>query len=200
MVFDLGRRAEKVRNTVLAGSSTALDVLYELTGRRVRVLQKGAAFLYDLSVHEEEVAPVSWSPDLQAADDAPAKAAAPAAAEAPEPAAAEAPEPVVAEPAEPAELEAAPATPAPEVAVAPLAETAADPPAQETPALAEAPVPEPALREDLPIEGYDEMTVNQVIHALDGLDRDALLAVQAHEAGHKKRVTIDRAIRKLLDA
>ncbi|MEA3335759.1 MAG: phasin family protein [Chloroflexota bacterium] len=56
----------------------------------------------------------------------------------------------------------------------------------------------------LPIEGYPEMTVKEVVPELDGLDRDELLTIREFEQGSANRKTlleeIDRKLAHLDDA
>lgn len=171
-MFDLDTRTQRVRSAVLAGTSTAFDILYELSGRRLDLLQRSAAWLYERAEGDH--------PDLEPFQQA---AAPQAPAPAPKP---PAPEPVAAAPA---------AEPATEPATEPDAEPDAE--AAPEPAQAAASEPEP---EPFPIPGYDDLNVKVIVEALEALSPEALEAVRAYEAANKKRVTIDRAIKKLMEA
>jgi hypothetical protein len=43
---------------------------------------------------------------------------------------------------------------------------------------------------DLPIEGYEGLTIPQIVAKLDALARDEVLAVREYEAAHRKRKTL----------
>ena len=43
---------------------------------------------------------------------------------------------------------------------------------------------------NLPIEGYEHMTVNQVVHHLNGLSRKQIQEIKRYEAKHKNRKTL----------
>lgn len=173
-MFDLDTRTQRVRSAVLAGTSTAFDILYELSGRRLDLLQRSAAWLYERAEGDH--------PDLEPFQQA---AAPQAPAPAPKP---PAPEPVAAAPA---------AEPATEPATEPAAEPDAEPAAEAAPEPAQAAASEP---EPFPIPGYDDLNVKVIVEALEALSPEALEAVRAYEAANKKRVTIDRAIKKLMEA
>ncbi|MFC3688543.1 hypothetical protein [Aquipuribacter hungaricus] len=64
-----------------------------------------------------------------------------------------------------------------------------------TPAAAEA---GKAARAEEPLRGYDDLTVPQVLDRLDGMDEDALRALEAYEQHHKDRATLLRRVRARL--
>jgi hypothetical protein len=51
----------------------------------------------------------------------------------------------------------------------------------------------------LAIPGFDTLSASQVVQRLDGLTADELLAVRAHESGHRGRRTILNRVEQLLD-
>jgi Protein of unknown function (DUF2795) len=50
----------------------------------------------------------------------------------------------------------------------------------------------------LPIEGYDELSVDDVTRRLEGLNPEELQAVRAYEGGHKRRKTLLAALERRL--
>ena len=50
----------------------------------------------------------------------------------------------------------------------------------------------------LPIEGYDELTVDEVTSRLEGLNPEELQAVRAYEGEHKHRKTLLEALERML--
>jgi uncharacterized protein YdaU (DUF1376 family) len=50
------------------------------------------------------------------------------------------------------------------------------------------------VKEKPPIEGYDEMTVQDVLERLPGFDAEMLTEMRVYEAAHKNRVTVLREI------
>lgn len=52
---------------------------------------------------------------------------------------------------------------------------------------------------DLPIENYDELTVEEVTDRLDSLDEDALRRVRDYERAHKDRKTLREALDRRLE-
>jgi hypothetical protein len=60
--------------------------------------------------------------------------------------------------------------------------------------------PEAALKVPvLPLEDYDDLTVEEVVSRLGGLDADGLRVIHAYESEHKGRVTVLRAIDERLE-
>lgn len=51
----------------------------------------------------------------------------------------------------------------------------------------------------LAIPGFDTLSASQVVQRLDGLTADELLAVRAHESGHRGRRSILNCVEQLLD-
>jgi hypothetical protein len=92
-----------------------------------------------------------------------------------------------------------PSAPAPLAEPAPTAATAppvvGPPPAIPT----EAPTTVLAAVGALPIDGYDNLRVNEILPRLDGLGMEQLEAVADHEEGNKNRTTILNRIDQLLD-
>ena len=56
----------------------------------------------------------------------------------------------------------------------------------------------PPVAEELPIEGYDELTAQQVVARLDGLSRAELERVRAYERDNRSRSTVLGAIEPLM--
>ncbi len=56
-----------------------------------------------------------------------------------------------------------------------------------------------AITSPLAIPGFDTLSASQVVQRLDGLTADELLAVRAHESGHRGRRTILNRVEQLLD-
>lgn len=56
-----------------------------------------------------------------------------------------------------------------------------------------------ATSSPLAIPGFDTLSASQVVQRLDGLTADELLAVRAHESGHRGRRTILNRVEQLLD-
>ncbi len=60
-------------------------------------------------------------------------------------------------------------------------------------------VPAGSASEALPIEGYDDLRVNQILPQLGDLDLDELEQVAQHEESHKNRTTVLNRIDQLMD-
>jgi len=188
----LTEKAHVVGKAILSGTSTVLDIAYELSGRRAGILHKSAAFLYDIAQDGEEPSN--------------GRTAKPAAKVAKPTEKAKKPAAKVKKPAAKAKKAKKAAKPVEKVSDG---KKAAEPKKASKPAKAKKVVADnksvtaeakPTMTDEQPIAGYDAMNVKAVQKTLDSLSADEVDKVRLYETAHKNRKTVLRAIAQLAKA
>ena len=169
-----------VPKRILECSSVVLDSAYELTGRRLKVLRRSAALLYDLS---------QWGQEPQEGSDCEA------------PTGGEEQSVDVAQ-REEASAGASEEAPAVEVDASTLngkSHQAAEQRAEEEKITLTPAIPVAVEEAAFPIEEYDTLNVKKVERALVGLGLKELEQVMLYEKANKNRKTVIRAVQTRVD-